>query len=256
LDRTTRLETLAQSLPQLSDAQLQVIQSIVSQFSTPFRRIERRTDSNFIDERLLIDFGDVLRIHHCFSSEPFTKDKFEFALVRLCNIEGRTAQLATRGNRGHDITIDGTRFSLKTQADRNLRDHCIHISKFMELGRGHWEADIEDLKGLAAQFFAHMESYDRILSLRCLSRETLWHYELVEIPKSLLLLAKGGTYRVQTNSKQTPKPGYCDVHSPDGNLLFQLYFDGGTERKLQIKGLLKSECVVHADWQFNTIVSI
>ncbi len=32
---------------------------------------------------------------------------------------------------------------------------------------------------------------------------------------------------------------------------FQLYFDGGTERKLQIKHLLKSLCVVHAEWKFD-----
>ena len=31
---------------------------------------------------------------------------------------------------------------------------------------------------------------------------------------------------------------------------YQLYFDGGTERKLQIKNLRKDLCTVHATWVF------
>jgi hypothetical protein len=36
-----------------------------------------------------------------------------------------------------------------------------------------------------------------------------------------------------------------------GELLFSLYFDGGGERKLQIKSLKKGLCKVHATWQFD-----
>ena len=53
-----------------------------------------------------------------------------------------------------------------------------------------------------------------------------------------------------TESKQFPKPGYCDVINENGEMKFQLYFDGGTERKLQIKNLLKTHCIVHAVWEF------
>ena len=49
--------------------------------------------------------------------------------------------------------------------------------------------------------------------------------------------------------QQTPKPGYCELSSAKGLLLFQLYFDGGTERKLQIKDLLKDFCKVLATWR-------
>ena len=51
-------------------------------------------------------------------------------------------------------------------------------------------------------------------------------------------------------SRQTPKPGYCDVRDEAGALLFRLYFDGGTERKLQVKDLVKSTCLVHGEWEF------
>ena len=166
-----------------------------------------------------------------------------------------SATLAPKGNPGHDITINGVRFSLKTQADKQLKVHRLHISKFMELGKGHWGDREEDLIGLREQFFHHMQSYDRILSLRRLptgKKKNIWRYELVEIPKNLLEEAKHGRLVMMHKSKQDPKPGYCYVTNTNGNEKFQLYFDGGTERKLQIKNLDKSLCIVQAEWEFET----
>src|SRR6266487_828060 len=117
----------------------------------------------------------------------------------------------------------------------------LHISKFMELGKDTWTDKDEDLIELQEQFFKHLGSYDRILSLRRLqsTKTYSWHYELVEIPKSLLFEANNGTFRIMHNSKQFPKPGYCNVIDSSGSIKFQLYFDAGGERKLQIKGLKK-----------------
>ena len=53
-------------------------------------------------------------------------------------------------------------------------------------------------------------------------------------------------------SKQKPKPGYCNISEATGKgNKFQLYFDGGTERKLQIKNLQKKYCVLVAKWKFS-----
>jgi type II restriction enzyme len=52
------------------------------------------------------------------------------------------------------------------------------------------------------------------------------------------------------DSGQMPKPGYCYVSDDGGKTLFSLYFDGGTERKLQIKNIGISNCLIHALWQF------
>lgn len=95
-----------------------------------------------------------------------------------------------------------------------------------------------------------MRNYDRILTLRRLKAVGFHVYELVEIPKALLLEAGSGQFEMKSDSRQFPKPGYCTVHAPDGRIKFQLYFDGGTERKLQIKQLDKALCVVHATWRF------
>lgn len=255
-DRATRLRRVYEALRDLTDGQIGWVETVVEQFhkTASFHRLP---SSDLVTECVLQDFGDALRIHHCFSKEAFSKDKFEYALERVMNLCGMPAALARRGNPGHDMTINGVRFSLKTQADKGLRVHQLHISKFMELGRGTWTDQDEDLFGLRDQFFHHMQSYDRILSLRRLPATTTytWHYELVEIPKSLLQEAAQGTLRMVHSSRQFPKPGYCVVTDAEGRNRFQLYFDGGTERKLQIRALEKSCCIVHAEWLFETGLS-
>lgn len=252
-DIAIRIDKLTEALPQLTPPQLEFIENLVAQFQRPFISIERDLKSEIVDEEFLRDFGDVLRIHHCFSKEALSKDRFEYALERILQQCGRCAELAAKGNPGHDITIDGVPCSLKTQADANIKADKLHISKFMELGKGKWTSKVKDLEGLRDQFFEHMASYDRIYSLRCLSKDPRrWHYELVEIPKVLLEEAMHGKLFIQSKSTQSPKPGYCEVREVDGDLKYQLYFDGGTERKLQIKNLRKNLCIVHATWIFST----
>jgi len=252
-DLLLRVDKLSAALRELTRPQFDFIESVVEQFRQPFITISRHPQSDLVDECLLRDFGDVLRIHHCFSKEALSKDRFEYAFERILNQCGKHAVLSAKGNPGHDITIEGVPCSLKTQADANIKSDILHISKFMELGKGHWSARVKDLEGLREQFFVHMNSYERIFSLRCLSKgPARWHYELVEIPKALLEESADGKLSIRRTSKQSPKPGYCDVADPSGGVKYQLYFDGGTERKLQIKNLRKDLCTVHATWIFAT----
>lgn len=244
-----RIRALAARFPRLSASQFNAIETIVAQFEKP-HDFKRNDASDLVSECVLREFGDTLRIHHCFSAEAFTKDKFEYALEKVCNFCEIPASQARRGNPGHDITIRDVPFSLKTQADSGIRASHIHISKFMEMGQGKWGDDIEDLKGLRARFFQHMRNYDRILTLRRLRDPGFHLYELVEIPKALLLEAENGEFQMMFKSTQTPKPGYCTVNDAGGKIKFQLYFDGGTERKLQVKRIDKSLCTTHATWRF------
>jgi type II restriction enzyme len=124
----------------------------------------------------------------------------------------------------------------------------LHISKFMELGKGKWELSV-----LRKAFLAHMRSYERIFQLRCLGQgPDHYLYELVEIPKPLLLEARNAKLEISEQSRQNPKPGYGRVYDKEGKEKFALYFDGGTERKLQIRGIRKSLCRVHATWEFDS----
>jgi restriction endonuclease SmaI-like protein len=247
-----RIRALAESLASLSESQLQWTEGVIQQFQQK-PTLWRNPASNLVTECVLEMFGDALQIHHCLSTEALSKDRFEYAFDRVLNRCGIPSVLADKCNPGHDITINRVPFSLKTQADANIRRDVLHISKFMELGKGKWEVE-GDLIGLRDRFFAHMKAYQRILQLRRLvNREELQEYELVEIPKSLLLQAKDGSIKMMDGSMQKPKPGTCTVHDRSGGVLFELYFDGGTERKLQIRRLLKTACTVHATWGINRL---
>jgi hypothetical protein len=242
------IESLVKAIPELTAGQLHWLQRVINVFSGQHRFILNNLE--LFDKMTLKNFGDAIRIHHSFSAEPFSKDKFEYVFVKVLNMSGHTSALAPKGNPGYDAIVDGIKLSLKTQADKGIKENILWISKFMELGKGRWGGNPSDLRGLRDQFLRHMRNYDRILSLRALAREPKWKYELVEIPKSVLKKAKDGELRMMANSKQFPKPGYCHVRSPEQKTIFDLYFDAGSERKLQIKKLDKRYCTVHATWEF------
>ena len=244
---------LLELLGKLSKSKLAYVAGVVTGLVGDMAE-HRKKDSDLVSDVFLEEFGVHLLAHHGTASRPLTKEQFERAMERVMKLAGRTAERSPAGNPGHDITIDGQKFSLKTQADAHLKADSLWISKFMELGRGEWSDKPEQLEGLRTQFLTHMKNYERILSLRAHSRtendKIYWHYELVEIPKALLQTAAKGKLEMMMDSTQTPKPGYCTVTDASGNVNFHLYFDGGGERKLQIKDLRKDLCVVHGEWDF------
>lgn len=245
---------LIKLLGKLSQRKLAYVSSVVTGLLGEMTE-KRNPNSDLVSPVFLEEFGIHLLGHHGTSARPLTKEQFERAMERVMNLAGHKAQRSPMGNPGHDITIDGVKFSLKTQADAHLKPDALWISKFMELGKGAWSDKPEELEGLRTQFLTHMQNYERILSLRAWERtefgKTFWHYELVEIPKALLQEAAKGKLEMRMESSQNPKPGYCVVHDGLGDTKFALYFDGGTERKLQIKDLRKELCVVHAEWDFS-----
>jgi hypothetical protein len=176
-------------------------------------------------------------------------------MERVMKLAGRNAQRSPMGNPGHDVTIDGTKFSLKTQANAHLKVDSIWISKFMELGKGDWSNKPEQLKGLRDQFLRHMKNYERIVTLRGMGARREGQKVLAlrtsRDSQALLEEAAKGELEMRLESTQNPTPGYCTVKDGRGNVKFALYFDGGTERKLQVKDLKKRLCIVHGEWDFS-----
>lgn len=239
---------LAAKLLNLTKSQLEWVKGVIDQFQLP-HLYERNQNSDLISNDVLERLGDALRIHHAFSRQALSKDRFEFALERALKLCGTSAALAaSRTNRGHDITIGSTPVSLKTEAANDIRRDVIHVSKWMELGRGEWRLDL-----LLEIFLQHLKGYDRIFTLRRLKAgPEHYEYEFVEIPKALMLESTNAELEVRETSRQNPKPGYGYVRDARRNLKYALYCDGGTERKLQIKNLDKSLCIVHARWEFES----
>ena len=246
----SKTQQLEKRISALSKGQLALLDTIIDTFQQPISA-HRLETSDVIGPDFLVAFGDVLKLHHTMSDDYLDKHRFEAATERVYKALGRNALRPGRCNPGHDLTVDGVPWSLKTQGDSQIKRDVLHISKFMELGRGLWESE-SDLLGLRDRFLKHMTAYERIFQLRYFNRKSLptHFYELVEIPKILLQEAANGIFEMKHKSKQSPKPGYCTVKENDGRVRFQLYFDGGTERKLQIKGLRKDLCRVHATWEF------
>lgn len=252
MSKEETIKKISKTLEKLHEFELNEIDGLVEYLSIDNIKTYRPGNTDIATEEFVHLFGFTLKLHHFFSLEPFTKDKFEFALVKTLKMCGWNAELAPKGNPGYDLTANKDRVSLKTQADKSIKLDRLHISKYMELGKGKWE-DEEDLKEFVKRFLIHMDNYDRIFSLRCLEKESRWSYELVEIPKKLLQESKDGEISMKHDSKQNPKPGYCVVPSKGGEIKYKLYFDGGGERKLQVKDLKKSYCKVHAAWTLTPI---
>lgn len=236
------------ALESLRPAQSQWLKGAILAFSVP-HQFQRAEDSDLVTQAVLENLGDRMLSHHAGSRQALSKDRFEFAFEAALNDSGISAELVkSRTNRGHDITISGAPVALKTEAAAAIREDTIHVSKWMELGKGAWELPL-----LRDAFLEHMKSYDRIFTLRCLSTAPAnVRYELVEIPKMLFMEAANCVLVVQEGSTQSPKPGYGYVRDSAGLLKFSLYFDGGSERKLQIRGLRKELCKVHATWTFGS----
>jgi type II restriction enzyme len=242
------IREIVERLRRLTPAQQEWVKSAIHAFGAACQ-FDRAPDSDVVTDAVLASLGDRLLSHHAGSRQALSKDRFEFAFESALNASGIPAQLVkSRTNRGHDITIRGIPVSLKTEAAASIKDELIHISKWMELGRGEWKLPL-----LLDLFLEHMQSYDRIFTLRRLKDDgAKIRYELVEIPKALLLEATNCELEVCANSRQNPQPGYGYVKDANGQLKYSLYFDGGTERKLQIKHLRKNLCKVHATWVFSS----
>lgn len=247
-DESATGKLLAEKLGKLTASQSGWVQAVIGQFQLP-HRFSRHPASDIITAEVLERIGDALRIHHAFSRQALSKDRFEFAFEHALKKSNINADLApSRTNRGHDLTVAGVPISLKTEAAGSIKRDYIHISKWMELGRGEWQLPL-----LLNHFLDHMKGYERIFTLRrLLAGPTEYEYELVEIPKALMLEAQRCELVTQEASAQNPKPGYGYVRDAQGALKYSLYFDGGSERKLQIRALQKSLCQVHGVWRFES----
>ena len=244
-----KFREIAPKLESLTDSQLEWIGAFVDQFGLPYEFV-RDAQSDVITDNVLNGLGDLLRIHHAMSRQALSKAPFEYAFEKALNRSDISAQLAVSAtNPGHDITIAGTRASLKTEAAAAIREHSIHISKWMEMGKGDWDPPNVQFP----RFLSHLAGYERIFVLRCLKRiNSRYHYELVEIPKALLLEVRKENVKPAASTRQATMPHYCEIRDADDRKKFSLYFDAGTERKLQIKDLRKDLCIVHATWRFES----
>src|SRR5574341_2422689 len=105
-DQQQRISEIVQKIPALTDGQLFWLDRVIRVFEGA--HTFQIVGSDLFDRNTLENFGDALRIHHSFSAEPFSKDKFEYVLEKVLTLSDRKAILAPKENRKHDIEIEGT----------------------------------------------------------------------------------------------------------------------------------------------------
>lgn len=271
MDTKKHIFSLPEEVATLTASQKAWIQAFVQQFKMP-HTFARNEHSDLVTDLVLENIGDLLRIHHAMSRRALSKAPFEYAFEKALQLSGKPAKLADSStNPGYDLKIGDVRVSLKTEAAKNVKENQIHVSKWLEMGKGEWNPPTIQLP----RFLEHMGGYDRILTLRCLVQNGAQYlYELVEIPHALMMEAATGVMEAAPKTKQATTPWYCRVldeeatrkaqeayaaktgkkgKPPKPVYKFFLYFDAGTERKLLVKALAKSHCVVHATWKFESV---
>jgi hypothetical protein len=141
-----------------------------------------------------------------------------------------------------DITVGGTRLSLKTETGNITRRNHMSITKLCTTETGDWISP-----ALIGHALAHLERYEGILMLRAIwEQENVIDYQLLEIPIALLRKMEG-CEALPVGRRQGRKSLGFDVVEA-GEILFHVHFDGA-DGKCQLRGLRVDRCLMLAEWQ-------
>lgn len=241
------LEQLYQLAPQLTATRLSLLNQMAIALQTEFEG-SPNADSDFASPRFYEYFASRLLIHHAVVEEKLNKKSFEYIFRDALRHDGKLAELsASSVHPGADLVLDGTGFSLKTEASKNIKSAKITISKFME---ARWIRN-ENEAGLAQRssqkLNEHLKGYDRIVMLRAFYLKTEQvKYDLVEIPHALLSLATQLEAQNIVLSRGNSGGGSAVIRQNE-QAVFTIKFDGSVE-KITIANLLVNQCTTHATW--------
>lgn len=220
------------------------------------RRVEETVnpESGLVTPRFAANFRNRLLIHHATSDAKLTKKAFEYAFKGACEADGKTGFITVSDTLpGVDVTIDGVRFSLKTEAAKAIKAEQITISKLSEARWIQQQTTLDALaKEAAIRIPAHLDHYDRILVLRVRELPGVrLQYEIVEIPHELL--RRVSTLTVADFSPRTAQSGSSARVNVGGTTAFTLRLDG-SDGKITIAGLQIAFCLRHAFWIIPTVM--
>lgn len=207
-------------------------------------------ETNIVTTEFSGRFSGLLKtFHDCVGDAELQGRASENLFVKACRHAGLDAELAPKGQRGWDLLLQSQRVSLKTQADKKIRDEWVRLSKLMELGDKavRWGCDPTDLEELRRLFLNSLQDFDRFLILRCFRGPFQYQYELLELPKSVFAMVETGAMKFVEDSDLDPKSASCTVTDVHG-LLCELGFDGGGEQKIQLRRMRTAACLRHGEW--------
>jgi len=141
----------------------------------------------------------------------------------------------------HDLVVENTKLSLKTETGEGTDPQFITITKLCTTEREPWTPDV-----LIARVMAHLRRYDVILMLRAVWELPVIHYQLVEVPIDLLKLIKSARLERVGRRKGRQSLG-ADVRSKEKQKLFHVHFDG-SDGKCQVRDLDVRYCRMLEHW--------
>ena len=251
-EERTALRELIQVATRLDPVQVELLTEVAR---VMMRQVEETVNpaSDFATPRFTANFRNRLLIHHATNEVKLTKKAFEYAFKGASEADGKSGRVTASDTfSGVDVTVNGTKFSLKTEASKDIRPAQITISKFTEARWIQQYATLEDLAREAANRIpAHLRHYDRMLVLR--ARElpaSRLLYEVVEVP--LDLLRRTAALTAADFSSRTAQGGSSARVSVDGKPAFTLRLDG-SDGKITIAGLQIAFCIRHVSWLIPTV---
>ena len=140
----------------------------------------------------------------------------------------------------HDLLVEGSRISLKTETGQGTDRELIHITKLCTTEREPWAPDV-----LIERVLDHLGRYDLILMLRAVWGLPLVHYQLLEVPiETLRLIAEA---RLELVGRRTGRQSLGGDVYRGQDRAFHVHFDG-SDGKCQIRNLPVAECRTLTEW--------
>ncbi|SEL98763.1 hypothetical protein SAMN04515665_12533 [Blastococcus sp. DSM 46786] len=215
----------------LTETQLNILASMAEAMRVPVD-VSDTDGSDLASVTFIEAMSNLLTLHHAQHEEPLNKKSFEY-LFKTCLIaSGRPAQMnPSPGDESWDIREADMRWSLKTEAAKGISPNMIRIEKLME---ARWVREsntpAQCAREVRLRLPQHMRDYDRILVLRAFARPGAYLYELVEVPKDLLVRAFT-TARPADFEKQGSSISFgANFSGSDGKRIFRMLLDSSVEK--------------------------
>jgi hypothetical protein len=140
----------------------------------------------------------------------------------------------------HDLLVENTRISLKTETGDNTKPEQITITKLCTTEREPWEAGV-----LLRRVMDHLSRYDVLLMFRAVWEPHVIHYQLVEIPVEKLRLI--GTVSLEPTGHRRGRQSLGSDVTEQGEKIFRVHFDA-SDGKCSVRGLGIRHCVLLEGW--------
>jgi type II restriction enzyme len=207
---------------------------------------------DIVDDAMHREIERVLRHLHVVLTEPVTSHVAEGILRQAAVDVGHPVTTPPAGNPGWDFILHGQRISHKAQTGKTTRRNAVALSQLAVLydgaSWGHEEARRDAVARRVVQGLR--DDFDRLVILRAFSCHREVMYQLVEIPKELLLRAEHAIPDGLVwagDERKADRTFNLVARATAGDVLFTLQFEGD-RKKVSLRGLGVDSCVSHGTW--------